>query len=352
MVILRHTISSALLFVLSVSTATASVLGLYDEVYVFGDSFSDNGNVAAALVSLGSPRETSPYSNLDPGLVPDFPYDVSDQFSNGAVWTDMIGLQASLNGGTNYAFGGAETGPLPGVTPIPGEVSMLQQVNDFFIPSLNNGPAPNTALYVVAPVGNDIRRGLEVFGETFEAEILAGSDLATAMSAAEAAAAGTLFASVTNVAAIIGDLADEGATDFLVFGGADIGLVPAVTLLNPPQVSALATQLSLAYNALLDQVLGTLPFDVDRLDLFGLLNAIVADPNAFNLANATDPCITPNVGACLNPEDYLFWDGIHLTTSGQMILTNAIRSAVPAPATVLLIVIGIVGLGYRGRRPA
>lgn len=343
---LRSTI--ALLLFLFATSASAGILGQYDQVYVFGDSFSDNGNVAALLPP--ALRETPPYSSLNPTLVPGLPYDGTDRFSNGPVWTDMIGLLPSLGGGTNFAFAGAETGPLTGVVADPNEVSMLEQVNGLFIPSLGGASAPSDALYVVAHVGNDIRRGLEVYAVTLETEIISGTDLATAMTIAQGAAVNLLSDSVGNIETIIGALEAKGAKDFLVFGGADIGLVPAVTLTNPPNVALLATQLSLAYNTILNQMLNTLSFDVHRLDLFTLLNQISASPSAFGLANASDSCIVPDVSVCSNPDQYLFWDGIHLTTAGQQILTKAVRNAVPAPATLLLLMIGLAGIACRSRR--
>jgi len=349
MVSLRSTI--ALFLFLSASTGSAGILGNYDEVFVFGDSFSDGGNVALALGPVA--REVAPYPDLFPSLVPNLPYDVSDRFSNGPIWADMIGLGPSLAGGTNFSFAGAETGPLPGVTPVPGEVSILQQVTDHFIPSLGGGTASADALYVVAPVGNDIRRALEVFAGTYMNEILFGSgNPAIAQGLAELASADTLIASVTNVATIVGSLAAVGATDFLVFGGADIGLVPAVTLLDSPELPAslIATMLSANYNLLLDQVLATLSLDIKRLDLFALINQIVADPGAFGLANVSDSCIVPDAGACANPDEYFFWDGIHLTTAGQHILADAIRAAVPVPATMLLLLIGLAGFARSARR--
>ena len=56
------------------------------------------------------------------------------------------------------------------------------------------------------------------------------------------------------------------------------------------------------------------------MDVFGLMNAVVADPAAAGLSNATDAWVAPSVtsGAfCKRPGDYLFWDGIYPTRSGH-----------------------------------
>src|SRR5580700_8063817 len=74
-----------------------------DAIYAFGDSLSDVGNIYA---SSG-------------GVIPGAPY-VNGQFSNGPVWVQDLAsslglapLTPSLLGGSDYAYGGAETGTTP-----------------------------------------------------------------------------------------------------------------------------------------------------------------------------------------------------------------------------------------------
>ncbi len=91
------------LWVLTVATflGMASIAALattptYDNLYVFGDSYCDVGNIFAA---------TS-------GAEPAAPY-YQGRFSNGPIWLDHVAgflgvpMKASLLGGTDYAFGGA-----------------------------------------------------------------------------------------------------------------------------------------------------------------------------------------------------------------------------------------------------
>ena len=63
-------------------STSALPLGSFDRVFVFGDSVSDNGNVALAIPTRTETPYTSLLSNL---LVPTAPYDVSNNFSNGPV---------------------------------------------------------------------------------------------------------------------------------------------------------------------------------------------------------------------------------------------------------------------------
>jgi len=123
--------------VLTLAPATSAFAG-YSGVTAFGDSLTDGGNVFA--VTGG----TLPYP--------------SGRFSDGPVWIEQLAsnlgtpLQPSVLGGTNYAFGGAESGLgtslLRGVLPVPG---IRQQIQNF----LQLGPLDPTRLYVVWGGAND-----------------------------------------------------------------------------------------------------------------------------------------------------------------------------------------------------
>jgi len=99
-------------------------------------------------------------------------------------------------------------------------------------------------------------------------------------------------------------------------------------------------------------------FELQILDLFGLLNQVHADPGAFGLSDATSACAVDP--ACIaDPSSTFFWDAIHPTTAGHGVLaqsalalvTAASPSPVPEPATAaLLFVAALAALGVR--RPA
>ena len=89
----------------------------YSSLYVFGDSLADTGNNAVFFDSLSSPGALRTPTPLAGPSIPFFPYAPSNTYSNGKVWVDYLadslGLSslASSLGGTNYAYGGARTGP-------------------------------------------------------------------------------------------------------------------------------------------------------------------------------------------------------------------------------------------------
>ncbi len=299
--------------VVSLVSAQASA---YSALYVFGDSLSDTGNI-----------------NVVTGGVPLPPY-ATGRFSNGPVWVETfaanLGLTAvnSLSGGTNYAFGGAPTGA-PFLSSSP---SLTAQVSGQYLPSHGGAADPN-ALYVVWGGGNDVRTG----------------DPAV------------LTASVPNISNIISTLAAAGATNFLVANLPNIGLTPEAQA-GGPAVVAGATFLSVTFNGqLIAATAGlrsSLGVNIIDLDVFSFLNNTIANAGALGITNTTGRCYSGPTGVggggtvCANPNEYVFWDGIHPTAAAHALLGNFASSAVPVPAAAWLFVSGVAALGALRRKAA
>jgi phospholipase/lecithinase/hemolysin len=293
----------------------------YSDLFVFGDSLSDGGNVA---LLIGADPDQVITGNT---YVPSQPY-ASGTFSNGPTWVDGlaahlgVGTGPSLAGGSNYAFGGAQT--RDGDSP-----SLITQVGMF----LGNvgGVAPSDALYVIAGGGNNARAALE--------DVLAGAPIGR-----------TVLATAVKFAIDVGNMVDDlqaaGASDIVVWNAPNLGLAPAVTA-SGPAGSFLGQVLGQVMNAALARRLQD-EAGVQIFDLYGLVGSVVADPAAYGMVNVSDAC-----GALPNctPESFLFWDGIHPTSGGQALIADAmIAAVVPEPGTWAMFVAGGLLLALRRRR--
>jgi phospholipase/lecithinase/hemolysin len=167
---------------------------------------------------------------------------------------------------------------------------------------------------------------------------------------------------VTNVDSAIGTLAADGAKNFLIVTVPNLGLTPAA-IAGGPAVQAGASALAAGFNSALVNDAGTLA-SLDSLNLsvpntYSLLDAIVANPSSYDFTNVTAPCVTGAVNyvggtACAATtaaqNEYLFWDMLHPTAAGHAIIADAALAAVPGPASVSLLAVGLLGMGVVTRR--
>jgi len=299
----------------------------FDGLVVFGTSLSDPGNAFA----LRGGTNTPPDYDVDPFLVPSTPYARGGHhFSDGATWVEQLarslGLAASANPAlanqskkaANYAVGGARANDRPDT------FDLAEQTGAFL--SERGGVAPGGALYVVEMGGNDVRDAIAAF-------VGAGGGI-NGQLAAQAVIAGALQSIGNN----IGALYQAGARKFLVWNAPNLGLTPAIRALDSvsPGAAALANALTVGFNQGLEfQVLAGLAglpgIEIVRFDVYGRLQAIVADPSAFGLTNVTNACITPQSAPyhCKEFRDYLFWDGIHPTAAAHGIVAQQVREVLP-----------------------
>lgn len=317
-----------LLGAIGLAAAQAAHAG-YSSLFVFGDSLSDSGN--NALVIGTDPTQVITGNSY----IPSRPY-ASGNYTNSTTWSQRLaqrtglGSVPSLAGGTNYAFGGAQTSyENPATMGFP--YSLTTQSNMFL--AGHGGTAPVDALYVVAGGGNNARRALE--------EIQAGADINA-----------TILATSQQYASDIGNIVDKlqlaGAQHIVVWNTPDVGLAPATRALGA-DASFLASLLSSTMNQYLAGRLA-IESDVETFDLFDLQNKFTADPSAYGLSNVTDAC-----GALTDcrPSKYLFWDGIHPTSRGHQLIANAMfAQVVPEPATYGLLLAGLAVVAGVARRRA
>jgi outer membrane lipase/esterase len=326
----------------------------YSNVFIFGDSLSDSGNNAIAL----APNVTPASDITDNTFIPIFPY-ASGHYTNDQVWAQIfatsLGLRAdpslqqlvnpSLPPGTDYAFGGARTGPLTS-NPLPGGLlspfpPTLETQAAFFLGQHGNA-APSDALYVVAGGGNNARDALP--GVAFNISThCTNPDPAAFVACATPFMQPTADAFATDISDIVDELETAGARHIVVWDVPDIGKAPAVTAVGASVVGSL---LAATMNTALLAGIGADP-DVKLFDIFGLVDEVVANKGAFGItfANVTDACVQ------CDPSDYFFWDGIHPTLNGQKILAEAMLETIPEPGTLCLLSLAFSALAFaRGHR--
>ncbi len=281
--------------VLLASLTSYTSASSFPAIVVYGDSLSDNGN----LYKLASYPPSPPYDQ---------------RFSNGPVAVEQLAAMwgvplydfavgGATSGVGNYADGGTQT--TPGIIGLPGMQAELAASAPLLTP-----PFTSSALFIVWGGANDFL------------------------------VAGSITTAVSNIDSIITTLLGAGAQHILVPGMPDLGLTP--DFYGDP----LATAYALQFNTLL---LASLPSGATYVDTFNLLHAINANPGAYGLTDATDPCFN-GVTVCANPNQYLFWDGFHPTTAADAILANDFAAAAPEPSSIVLIGSGMSGLAVLIRR--
>jgi outer membrane lipase/esterase len=294
----------------------------YSDLYIFGDSLSDAGNNFAAFGGTSIPQAAITGNTF----VPDGPPYASGHYTNADIWAtpfaSMVNLPAptaSLTGGHDYAFGGARTSTLnpPPVGTAPG---LNVQVDTFLAA---HSTAPGGALYVVAGGGNNARDAA--------AAIRAGANPATTTS--EAALGYT-----TDIVTIVGKLEAAGAQHIVVANVPDIGQTPFAQSFGAIPAAG-ASLLASSMNGVLAATLQGDPH-VKIFNLFGAVDAVVANPAGFGLTNVTDAC--GQFTDC-DPSKYLFWDGIHPTSAGHELIAEALfQTIVPEPSVFVLVAAGVL----------
>lgn len=335
---MRHRIPAFVIVILS-GLFAGTVQAGFTGVYFFGDSLTDTGNVQDTYAAI------NPKPPGFPAAIPGAPYDPQGRFTNGPNYADVLAARlgfdatASTRGGNNYAYGGAQTRYQNLGPPFLG---ILDQVNSYVA---QPGGADPTALYVLWGGANNLQ------------DILAGLTV------------DVLGNPIPDVAGTIGDLRTaildlygDGVRHILIPNVPDLGQVPRVRALGA-QAEQAASQLTQAFNFGLAGMLATLEADIGNLDLlqfdvFSAFNQLLANPSAYGFSNATDPCYTGDDitfsgggSVCANPDQYVFWDGIHPTAAAHRILGNLMFDGVaPEPAEwVLVLTLGLLGFVLLGR---
>ena len=271
-------VAFAALFQLT-NTAKTQNLSQISQIYVFGDSLSDPGNVFKA----------------SQGQVPPSPPYFQGRYADGLVWTEYLAQQLKINANahTNFAYGGATTGNSQQIP-----FGLLTQINRY---QASNSKANTNALYIIWAGANDYLGG--------------GNDTNRP---------------VENSVAAVKSLVQAGAKNILVVNLPDLGELPVTR--NTQRAKELSnltqkhnSQLAAALKDLHQQLQSE--SNIIYYDVNEIFNQVINHPAKFGFANVTDTCLNIERSqyiVCKNPDEYLFWDYIHPSTATHRLLAETV----------------------------
>jgi phospholipase/lecithinase/hemolysin len=303
-----------------VLTASLAHTQAYTSIVVIGDSLSDTGNDTKVSTSIYGPAAAlpAPVTGYTNGSFTDGIDTLPPATLYNGVWIKQLAATLaakpavidSLDGGTNYAYGFAFTGS--GTTPF-----TYGPNNALSFPVNNMGLQLSTYL-ATSPV---------ITSKTLFVIWGGANDLLNATSPA------AITTAVTNEIGIVSALVNAGATDFLVVNLPPLGAIPR---LKGTGLQATVTATAAAFNQGLAGGLAQIPaafptktLHLYQLDVFTLFNTIIANPSTYGFTNVTDM----SQAAAVNPDKYLFWDGLHPTTAGHHQLALAAAALIAPGAT-------------------
>lgn len=280
----------------------------YTQIYSFGDSMSDTGNLYAQMVANGT--RGLPTAPSVPG-----------RFCDGPVVLEAMANALKLPL-VNYAFAGARSG-YGNLIPVYGmQVGMLQQVQDL----LANQPTATTpldshALYVLWTGPDDYYADGNIFNPATATTI------------------------VNNVKTALSKLYARGARHFYVPLMPDLSITPSAHDHNktlPTYLSnahARSGELATALTNALKTFAKTYPSaTVHTFDTYTYSQQRMAQAAAEGI-NVTEPCLKASYAsvigvACDKPDQHLFWDGNHPTAAGSLVIGTEFARALTQDAAL------------------
>jgi phospholipase/lecithinase/hemolysin len=265
----------------------------YTGIVAFGDSLTDVGNRYAAT---GGTDPSSP------------PYD-DGRWSDGPLWVEHLAAGLGLPAPTPSALGGTDYAAADAGTATTGYA--------------HNGSAnigTQVGAYLATHPAIDGRQLFVIWGGTNDFGPHSTPDPA---------------ATVANLSAEITELARAGARQFLVPNLMPLGEVPALNKMDAAtraKFDGLAAQFNSQLAAAEVGLQASLGIKIHQLDVYGLVDQVIANPGRFGITDVIDQAKSGDEGdpgvVVPNPDQYLFWDNIHPTeTFEQLLGAQAIQAA-------------------------
>ncbi|HEX4523546.1 MAG TPA: autotransporter domain-containing protein [Casimicrobiaceae bacterium] len=300
----------AAVWAIGLCLANGPAAAQFNQFYFFGDSLSDAGSFKPVLPPGTGKFTTNP----------------------GPIWAEVLAQRygstatPANQGGNDFAEGGARVTQLPGVpaTPPTGTATPVAvQVQHF----LARGAVDPKALYSVWAGANDLFFQLGLA----QAGLITPTDVQTNVATA-----------AVQVVQQVGILNAAGARYIMVFNLPDVGSTPFG---RSSGQAASITALSSFFNSTLSTGLDALHIDVIRLNVFSLLDEVVANPAAYGFINATSPACTVPSLVCTSStlvapnaaQTYVFADSVHPTTATHQVIADYAASVLEAPQKIGLL---------------
>ncbi|NEO24192.1 MAG: SGNH/GDSL hydrolase family protein [Moorea sp. SIO4A5] len=341
----------------------------FTNLYVFGDSLSDPGNVFNISKASNQVNPTIPITPQSP------PY-FQGRFSNGPVWVDYLAdsLEIDLKPSTDLSVVLPDSPILSPITITPDG----PRVSFFF-----NGATTNQSVNFAFGGSQAGLAGLGEFGALLPGLLtqVAGftNDLIVSDQIADPNALYILWSGandyrsvdppnptqvVGNIQTAVNSLYNFGARNFLVLNLPDLGKIPRSLRLGS-LLSTGFTDLTDQHNSLLDSTVNVLSqsladINLISLDANNLFNQVLTNPGNFGFTNVTGTCLDEATFiACANPDEFVFWDSIHPSTASHQILAESTiallksldkdeSKSVPEPVSSASL--GVIGLAWLFRK--
>ncbi len=258
----------------------------FNQIYIFGDSLSDSGNLF----------------QLTGGTIPYSPLYLPGRATNGLVWVEDLSqsLGVEANSVHNFAIAGATSGSQNVLQGFPG---LDFQLNNFI---LTSGKATANDLFVLWAGTNDYN--------------VYGVDTNTV---------------VPNLARGINVFTEKGARNIVVVNLFDLGKIPGAQ--GSVELTNATNNHNRSLNVALGEIARTNPnLNIIPLDVNALFHEIIAEPSRYGFVNVTDGYLTEAAsGISFTPDQYLFIDTIHPTARGNKLIADYAIAVLKSPQAVI-----------------